>query len=197
VTKKTVYIVGGNYGYYPPFAEAGYDLVYTSSCKPDLYVFTGGADINPALYGETPHRTVSFNDERDKVDIKYANEAFRNGIPCVGICRGAQFLNVMNGGKLLQHVEGHAIGGTHPITTIEGDKVLVTSTHHQMMWPKKGYALLAWFDPDPVRAWGNPEPEVVWYPETRSLCVQYHPEYMGKDTEGWKYFQKLLGEYIK
>lgn len=47
------------------------------------------------------------------------NNAKRLQIPMVGICRGAQFLNVMAGGKMIQHVEGHAIHGTHEIVVTD------------------------------------------------------------------------------
>lgn len=50
----------------------------------------------------------------------------------VGICRGAQFLNVMAGGKMIQHVEGHAIHGTHEIvvTDVYGGVKLIKSPLH-------------------------------------------------------------------
>lgn len=39
------------------------------------------------------------------------------------------------------------------------------------------------------------EPEVVYYPDTKSLAVQCHPELMDSSSSGWQYFQSLLEEY--
>jgi gamma-glutamyl-gamma-aminobutyrate hydrolase PuuD len=73
-------------------------------------------------------------------------------------------------------------------------EIMVTSTHHQMMIPEGRYDMLAWaFN----RAFKEElEPEVVYYPDTRCLAVQYHPEYMPRNTAGWQYFQTLIKEYI-
>jgi gamma-glutamyl-gamma-aminobutyrate hydrolase PuuD len=38
--------------------------------------------------------------------------------------------------------------------------------------------------------------EVVYYPQTKALCVQGHPEYMTPDSEGWQWYQSLLAKYI-
>jgi hypothetical protein len=68
----------------------------------DLVVFGGGSDIEPLLYGESnenAHPTVHFNPERDAADIKVYLQARNQGTPMMGVCRGAQFLHVMNGGK--------------------------------------------------------------------------------------------------
>ena len=54
----------------------------------------------------------------------------------VAICRGSQFCCVMNGGKLVQNVNGHATRGTHPIYNRKtGQAYEITSTHHQMQYP--------------------------------------------------------------
>ncbi len=61
-------------------------------------------------------------------------KALSLGIPMFGICRGMQFLGVMNGNKLWQHVHNHAIGGTHEIVDIKtGEKIQASSMHHQMV----------------------------------------------------------------
>src|SRR5687768_16963203 len=71
----------------------------------DLICFTGGEDVTPSLYGEVKHPLTYNNPERDKHEVEYFNQFI--GIPKVGICRGGQFLNVMSGGKLHQHILGH------------------------------------------------------------------------------------------
>lgn len=165
------------------------------SSLPDLVVFTGGSDVDPTLYGDEKHPYTSIDTLRDQADVEVYRWAKENNIPCVGICRGGQFLNVMNGGKMYQHVENH--GRNHLIhgfnIKIPGG-IEVTSTHHQMMIVPKSGTLIAWAI---EKAFSDEfEPEVVWFEDSKDLCVQYHPEYMDKDSDGYEYFQQLLEEYF-
>lgn len=165
----------------------------TDMSKANIVLFTGGADVNPFLYGQDrhPHTNVNFN--RDKSD----NRAFHATSVAqyrVGICRGAQFLNVKAGGSLYQHVNGHAMSGLHPIySTSQPDDppILVTSTHHQMMVPADNGVVLysarlatsketdketETYDSDERLKYLD-DTEVVHYPELNILCCQFHPEY--------------------
>ncbi len=101
----------------------------------EVVCFTGGADVNPELYGEVPHKLSSFqNPRRDIAEMLAYNYSLEKQKAMVGICRGAQMLNVLNGGKLFQHVDNHA--ATHDILDIANNKwIKATSTHHQMMRP--------------------------------------------------------------
>lgn len=215
--RQIMVLAEDNSPYDEPFKEHG-DITHDPDhiAAVDLVVFTGGTDVDPALYGQGSHLTTSPPDvNRDKLEQEVYNYAVLLGIPMAGICRGAQFLCVMNGGELVQHVTNHEIHGTHSVTTSEGEQIEVTSTHHQMMNPyvlgAEESTLLAWTKGLSDRyedEYGNdihngkypggefPEPEVVWWPRTRCLCAQYHPEYMDKDSDGWKYYQKLLEEYV-
>lgn len=178
-------------------------------------VFTGGADVNPALYGEPTNRRTYCTPKRDENEALIYRRAKREGIPCIGICRGAQFLTVMNGGKLVQDITGHALSGTHPMITSDGEEIQVNSTHHQMMLPlNSDHTLLGWahnlseyydrgfLDDDTEyelivdKEGNNVEPEVVWYPNSQSLAVQYHPETMERDSQGVKFFHSLVEKYI-
>lgn len=203
--------------YDEPFRAHG-QLIYTQEYLEDcdLVVFTGGTDVSPELYGDSPHPTTSTPDtERDKLEQKIFNEAYIMAIPMVGICRGAQFLNVMNDGYLIQNVNGHGIAGCHSMQTHDGRNIQVTSTHHQMMVPAPDAHLLGWSENvatvfeaggiisptgimQPLRDHQGvyKEPEAVFWPRTNSLGVQYHPEYMSKDSDGWLYFQELLETFI-
>jgi hypothetical protein len=108
----------------------------------------------------------------------------------------------MSGGKLIQHVNGHS--GNHTIHFKDSIKEYyqlnnrlyeyeITSTHHQMMFPynirnKKDYEILAWSSKFRSKTYLNGkneeislpenfvEPEIIYYPETYSLCIQGHPE---------------------
>jgi gamma-glutamyl-gamma-aminobutyrate hydrolase PuuD len=71
----------------------------------DGLVFTGGSDLNPALYGQEPHpESAGFHDERDSAELLLIREALRRDMPVLGICRGMQLLNVALGGDLHQHL---------------------------------------------------------------------------------------------
>ena len=108
-----------------------------------IVVFPGGADVNPDLYGFREHPatyTSRMADERDIAALK----AMKPNQLAVGICRGAQFLCVANGGKLIQDVHGHALGYTHEVVEYDklygaikadGKKLQTSSLHHQMMYP--------------------------------------------------------------
>ena len=99
----------------------------------EVVVFTGGEDISPDLYNCEPHPTTYCNPSRDLAD-KEIFKSIKNNQIALGICRGSQFLCVMNGGLLIQNVTGHMIEGTHEITN---DDIIyhIPSTHHQMQYP--------------------------------------------------------------
>jgi len=161
----------------------------------DLVLFTGGEDVDPNFYNERVGKYTSANPARDSRESQMFT-LLGNKIPKLGICRGAQFLTVMSGGRLIQHVENHGIGGTHPITFnhLYGSKKMpMTSTHHQMMYPyglKEGkeYILCAHSTNHLSSKYWNGqdknieikedflEPEIVFYPRTNSLGIQGHPE---------------------
>ena len=72
----------------------------------DGLVLTGGADIDPARYGEPPHeRLGTLVPARDEAEIALARTALAIGRPMLAICRGMQVMNVASGGSLHQHLE--------------------------------------------------------------------------------------------
>lgn len=71
----------------------------------DGLVLIGGADIDPLLFGEEPHRNIgSVVRKRDDSDILLMNEAYRRQMPVLGICRGQQIMNVVFGGTIIQDI---------------------------------------------------------------------------------------------
>lgn len=191
----------------------------------DLVVFTGGSDVDPNLYGERKHETTHPHPARDSQEAYAYGILNALGTKMVGICRGAQFLTVMNGGKLVQNVSNHALHDTHEIRYVSSKlrgplvhHVQVTSTHHQMMYPwsmpMKEFMIVAYAQGISHLYQGLPEmeekekfltcnqnekqmePEVVWYPLSCSLAAQFHPEMMDVSSEGFQYYQDLLGQYI-
>lgn len=201
---RKVLILGPNMSYISMMEEAGWEVVVGYS-EANLLLFTGGADVDPILYDEEPHPTTFSNFRRDQDDKHYYLKAQKDGIPCAGICRGGQLLNVLNGGKMFQHVHNHAIYGTHNVYDLIGrESIPVTSTHHQMMRPASNGKVLAVADnlsPSKEHMTGYDitivtdepqETEAVLYEDTKSLCFQPHPEF-----DGYKPCRDLFFSYLK
>ncbi len=153
-------------------------------------ILHGGVDINPSLYGQKRNPfTQSPNNHRDKEEVQASIKALEDGLPIIGICRGAQLLTVLHGGSLWQHTNNHC--RHHPLITKEGERIAdATSCHHQVMNLKgigsKDYQVLA-IAHEPDFVWGESNhqedstistiPEVVWFPKTKCLAIQAHPEW--------------------
>jgi gamma-glutamyl-gamma-aminobutyrate hydrolase PuuD len=73
----------------------------------DGLLLSGGADLNPALYGQEPHPTTAVEPGRDALELEAWRAARERNLPVLGICRGFQAINVFSGGSLLQDLEGH------------------------------------------------------------------------------------------
>ena len=222
MAKKKINIVIASNGSqaYIDFLNKRFDVtildVQQTEIKPDLILFTGGADVSPSIYGESVGKFTSVNNRRDKIeqDMYYR---FRN-IPKLGICRGSQFLTAMSGGKLIQHVTGHAIGTTHRIS-VNAEKLGmrdyrydITSTHHQMMYPYNlhadkfeliGYSYM--FESLEYLNGKNEnievipeflEPEIVYYNKTKALAIQGHPEFKSCPNDTVELCLALIEEYL-
>lgn len=201
-TAKQVLVVGpGAAAYRVMFGRNGWQTAKAFESA-DLVCFTGGEDVDPALYGENPLPKTYFNTKRDEVDAQMFGLCANAGKPMVGICRGGQILNVLNGGSMWQHVGGH--GRTHRLYDIETQKwYMVTSTHHQMMRPAESGHVIARAREAPFKyrdgeQWSRPlgshhldDIEVVYYEATKCLCFQPHPEYPGH-AECTDYFFDVL-----
>lgn len=124
----------------------------------DGLLLTGGGDVDPVLYGEPRHETISDAEPgRDEFEIDLARRALDAGLPMLAICRGAQVLNVAAGGSLVQDIPstiaaslGHSVGEpkdalAHPVSVSPGSRLAaalgasldagsvcrVNSRHHQ------------------------------------------------------------------
>lgn len=200
---KKVFI-SNSYGGFEGLMKSMFKVV-NSMADADAVLFTGGPDVSPMLYGQKRIGMCGIpNVHRDQQDLAVYEFAKEHEMHMMGICRGAQFLNVMAGGSLIQHVANH--GASHSIKTYNGQNIMVTSTHHQMMQPPKDAMLLGWAD----NLAGNDkygengvkltnikrEPEVVWMPNHASLAFQYHPETMQIGTSGREFFHDMVEEFI-
>lgn len=181
-----IYVVGGDTSYAAWIPSA---KIVDNLNEADLALFTGGADVDPSLYGQPRGKYTTTNIERDLYEKEIFNECRKNNIPMLGICRGSQFLCVMAGGKLIQHQENPKY--IHNITTHYGD-ISITSTHHQSAYLRGlsrwvDYDLIGWTSPclSKVHLDGNnnniasidKEAEIVKYPRINALGIQGHPEH--------------------
>jgi len=73
----------------------------------DGLLLPGGADLDPALYGQQRHPAVAVERARDDLELAAWSAARKKGVPIFGVCRGFQAINVFSGGRLVQHLEGH------------------------------------------------------------------------------------------
>lgn len=73
----------------------------------DGLLLSGGADLDPARYGQASAGAVAIEPARDACEAAAWAAAESRGVPVLGICRGLQAMNVFAGGTLLQHVAGH------------------------------------------------------------------------------------------
>ena len=81
----------------------------------DALILAGGSDIDPASYGARPHpETRSTRPERDRFELALGTRALERDMPVLGICRGMEMLNVIQGGTLNQHLPGLELTGTRP-----------------------------------------------------------------------------------
>jgi hypothetical protein len=178
-------------------------------------IFTGGEDVDPGRYSQKVGKYTHSNPARDDKEFAYLYPEhqdlyFLTNVPKLGICRGAQLLTVINNGKLIQHVEGHK-NNEQVIETNIGSNYIISSDHHQMMNPfglsKKEYELIAWsknFQSTQYLNGSNEniklpknflEPEIIYYPYTKSLCIQPHPEWC-IGTSGSNYCYSLIKTYL-
>lgn len=169
-----------------------------------MLLLWGGADIGTALYNEQPNRFVNYKvpSIRDQHEMAMIQEAVRNDIPILGICRGAQLLCAAAGGTLMQHIEHH--GDSHEITLHDESQRVIkcNSSHHQMMMPAGGATILASADSTlgynqystPIQI--NRVPEVVYFPEMRGIGCQYHPEWSNCPQEAIDYLLRKIKEHL-
>jgi len=81
----------------------------------DGILLTGGGDIHPRFFGQTPHPSLSgVQPARDELELTLARWSLEEGKPLLGICRGIQVMNVAAGGSLYQDIASQCPGaGQH------------------------------------------------------------------------------------
>lgn len=181
----------------------------------DIVMFGGGEDIPPSYYNEEANRTAMYPvvpSRRDRLEKAFFQKAVESGAKMLGICRGAQMITALAGGKLWQHVENHNFMHTmdYNLDSLPNHLKLLapdytTSVHHQMCRvetiPMK-VDLLAWSALSPVyfdeKGSKNlpeyKEPEIFYVPNLKALCFQGHPEF-DSPTGDYAIFSKSLAAY--
>ena len=160
----------------------------------DGFLFTGGVDVHPALYGqEVLPACGEISAVRDEMELALMQLSIEDGRPVLGICRGIQLLNIGLGGTLWQDLPSQTgtalchsqeppyekpshtvrIAPDSPLAALIGKtEIAVNSTHHQAVRTLAPSLRAAAASPDGVI-------EALWRPESRFfLAVQWHPEYL-------------------
>lgn len=159
----------------------------------DGFLFTGGQDVAPELYGEKVAASVVSSAERDKLESLLLSKALQADKAILGICRGLQFINVFLGGTLWQdlpsehpseivHRQGkpydaptHKVKLNGDLQTLLGKDIIEVNTLHHQAIKDLGNDLTAMaVAPDGIiEAVKMVGKRFVW-------AVQWHPEYMFK-----------------
>lgn len=173
-----------------------------------LVLFTGGEDVDPSFYGDTsPLGVCRYNTTRDRFEQIIFKQALKHGIKMAGICRGLQFLSVMDGGKLVHHLDNHA-GVYHGMECLKDNITRkVNSLHHQMVIPSKDSIVVGWSkyklsgryfgDGDRKIKLKKPEVEATIMPNILACGVQWHPEMMAEYLEGYKFFREMVKDLLE
>lgn len=180
----------------------------------DGFLFTGGHDISPSLYGETVmNSSVVCCTERDTMETILFKKAVALDKPILGICRGIQFINAVLGGTLYQDipaqyptiVEHHQSPPynipVHSVEILEDSPLYnllkiktmrVNSYHHQAIKRLAPSLKTAAVSEDGLI-------EAVYMPEKRFVWgVQFHPEFsFEKDINNRKIFECFISSCIE
>ncbi len=178
----------------------------------DAVLLTGGADVDPALYGDAPHPTTNVDADRDRFEIPLSKHALAKNVPVLAICRGVQVLNVAAGGSLIQdipsgvrstldhaieqpkHAIAHAVRvtpGTQLAAALGPDPDVsacpVNSRHHQSVATVAPSFVVSAVSPDGVvEAIERPGPGFC-------IGVQWHPENFWQSGE----FAPLFSAFVR
>lgn len=155
----------------------------------DGLIITGGRDVDPAAYGHPPHEACDEPAaDRDAWEFALLSGALRSGMPVLGICRGAQILNVALGGTLHQHLpdvlghrghqQGNAVFSTSTVRTAPGSRLagligteIQAQCYHHQAVDRLGEGLVI------SAVDGEGVVEAVELPaQNFVLGVQWHPE---------------------
>ena len=192
-----------------PLAADGADIARLADLC-DGFLFTGGQDVAPQLYGEATKPTCGeLCPARDALERELLNRALERDKPILGICRGLQFLNAALGGTLYQDLPtehpseiGHSmkppydqaahmvriLPDTPLAALLQKPELGVNSYHHQAVKTMApGFVEMACSEDDLIEAVYLPSRTFVW-------GVQWHPEMsLHADEVSRKIFEAFVG----
>jgi len=163
---------------------------HAASGRPlDALIIGGGNDIGPEHYGGDLDAKVKADPERDRLEIEWIRRALEDNIPLLGICRGAQLINVVLGGTLHQDIRPlrkrtYNRPGLLPTKQVrlESESLLekvcgkqrlrVNSLHHQAIKDSGRDLRVVGRDLDEITQ------AVECTGDRRIIGVQWHPEYL-------------------
>jgi putative glutamine amidotransferase len=194
---RAIEVAGGMPVVLPPLGDA---VAYLD--RLDGICLSGGPDLDPDAYG-APERHAELGPTEpglDAFELELARAADARGLPILGICRGAQALNVARGGTLHQHLPGHrqtepATATTHTVQIEPGSRLAdvagagrlrVNSFHHQAV-DVLGHGLraVAYAADGIVEAIEDSGPRLV-------LAVQWHAEGLTAQPRHRALFEELV-----
>lgn len=181
---------------YSPFYGSNSDFERVKQPdEADFYLIPGGTDISPFIYGQDFTGAEGVNYARDAQEIAAIGEARAYGIPVVGICRGAQLIHALNGGTLIQHIEGHR-SSTHKMMDADRKKVvaMVNSLHHQAI--PSNEAIKMYGKRNVFVSEDGLITEAFFDEGRQTYGVQYHPEFSSCPKEAYNFFRDKLYQYL-
>lgn len=212
--KNKIIVVGGDKWYEQTFNRVGsvtrnLSGLFKAPEEISLVLFTGGEDVHPYFYnGADPRRICMTNFKRDIHEQNIFDYCKMYKVKMTGICRGFQFLNVMSGGFMYQHISNHGVAEGHNIYMghIDGS-MHVTSTHHQLVGLKENDHIMAWSEPRRSTKYVGPhgrlektapekEVEAAIFPKINAMGVQYHPEFMKPNALGRLHYLTMVKDFI-
>ena len=180
----------------------------------DGIMLTGGGDVDPMLYGETPHATFQAAEgDRDQFEMALTRAAIAANIPFLAICRGMQLLNVAMGGTLIQDIPSQVPGAlehslpeprahvAHEVWVAKGSRLSalladhmedgetchVNSRHHQSVaTAAPGFEITATSPDGVIEAMEQPGAAFC-------IGVQWHPENFWRTGE----FRSLFEGFVQ
>ncbi len=184
--------------------------------KCDGIILSGGIDTHPKFYKndriQYPLAPEEFNEARDIFEINVFQEALKDNIPVLAICRGMQLVNIFLGGDLVQDLEESGkkdhrrhgeIDGKHEIDVEKNsllyritqiEKGSINSAHHQGLGKIAPDLKITAFSPDGVAEaaeWKDPSNKPFL------LCVQWHPERLAQEQANNPFTKNIRTHFLE
>ncbi len=181
--------------------------------RADGFLFTGGHDYDPALYGQNSAGIGTLQTkERTETDVALMKLALASTKPLLGICAGMQLANIVSGGELIQHLETAKMhesidlehDSTHLVTLQDGARLReifgtellrVNSAHHQAVDPDNigdGLKISAVAEDGVIEGLELAESNGRFFE-----LVQWHPERIAHEEHQRKFFSAFIAACSK